>query len=57
MKKYFRKFGEVSDCIVLRDKLTGLSRGYGFISMKDPRVTSQVINFHDHMLDGKKVTI
>lgn len=31
LKQYFSKFGHVSDTNVIYDRLSGLSRGYGFV--------------------------
>ena len=32
MKKYFEQFGEILEAVVITDKTTGRSKGYGFVS-------------------------
>lgn len=32
MKKYFQQFGEILEAVVIIDKNTGRSKGYGFVS-------------------------
>ena len=32
MKKYFEQFGEILEAVVIADKSTGRSKGYGFVS-------------------------
>ena len=29
--KYFAKYGELEDCVLIREKDTGQSRGFGFV--------------------------
>lgn len=32
MKQYFEQFGEILEAVVIKDKSTGKSKGYGFVS-------------------------
>lgn len=52
--QYFSKFGEVTDYTIMRDGATGKSRGFGFLTFKDPRSVDEVIKT-DHILDGKLI--
>lgn len=54
LKEYFSKFGEVQECTVMRDGASGRSRGFGFLTFKDPR-TVNVVMVKEHYLDGKIV--
>lgn len=33
LRKYFEVFGEIEEAVVITDRQTGKSRGYGFVSM------------------------
>lgn len=55
LKDYFSQFGEVSECTVMRDSATGRSRGFGFLTFKDPRCVNTVM-VKEHYLDGKIVS-
>lgn len=32
LRKFFLKFGDIEEAVVIRDRLTKKSRGYGFVS-------------------------
>ncbi|RMD44001.1 hypothetical protein DV735_g1103, partial [Chaetothyriales sp. CBS 134920] len=49
---YFSQFGEVQECTVMRDGSTGRSRGFGFLTFKDPKTVNTVMA-KEHFLDGK----
>ncbi|KIX03929.1 uncharacterized protein Z518_07482 [Rhinocladiella mackenziei CBS 650.93] len=51
---YFSQFGEVQECTVMRDSATGRSRGFGFLTFKDPKTVNTVM-VKEHFLDGKIV--
>jgi RNA recognition motif-containing protein len=55
MKKYFQRYGEVTEFSLMLDRETGKSRGFGFITFKDPRAVEQVLSNKSHVLDGKVV--
>ncbi|KAI4164852.1 MAG: hypothetical protein LQ342_001485 [Letrouitia transgressa] len=52
LKDYFSQFGEVQECTVMRDGATGRSRGFGFLTFRDPK-TVNVVMVKEHYLDGK----
>ncbi|KAI9661228.1 MAG: hypothetical protein M1821_009555 [Bathelium mastoideum] len=52
LKDYFSQFGEVVECTVMRDGATGRSRGFGFLTFKDPK-TVNIVMVKEHYLDGK----
>ena len=33
LKNFFEKFGEIDEAVVITDRQTGKSRGYGFVSI------------------------
>lgn len=53
LQAYFEKFGQVSDCIVMRDP-DGKSRCFGFVTFSDPSVVDAVLE-KTHILDKKQV--
>jgi len=55
LREYFSQFGEVTECTVMRDGATGRSRGFGFLTFRDPK-TVNVVMVKEHYLDGKIVS-
>lgn len=54
LREYFTQYGEVTECTVMRDGATGRSRGFGFLTFKDPK-TVNVVMVKEHYLNGKIV--
>ncbi|EGT45725.1 hypothetical protein CAEBREN_10423 [Caenorhabditis brenneri] len=55
LRDYFGRFGEVNECMVMRDPATKRARGFGFITFVDPSSVDKVLHARDHELDGKKI--
>lgn len=55
MLKYFSRYGEVIDCVVMKNQTTGKSRGFGFVTFKDPLCVETVLLSGPHVLDGRQV--
>jgi len=50
---YFRSFGHVVDCSVIRDRETGISRGFAFLTFLDDDEADAAVQLDNHLLDGK----
>ena len=48
-------YGEVVDCVVVMNPSTGKSRGFGFVTFKDPACVETVQAAGPHLLDGKQI--
>uniref|UniRef100_A0A1A8ECB4 Heterogeneous nuclear ribonucleoprotein D n=1 Tax=Nothobranchius kadleci TaxID=1051664 RepID=A0A1A8ECB4_NOTKA len=55
LKDYFSKFGEVVDCTLKLDPMTGRSRGFGFVLFKEPESVEKVASQKEHKLNGKVI--
>jgi RNA-binding protein Musashi len=55
MHRYFSRYGEVIDCVVMKNNETGRSRGFGFVTYADPTNVQIVLNNGPHNLDGRLV--
>uniref|UniRef100_A0AAZ3S4X7 RRM domain-containing protein n=1 Tax=Oncorhynchus tshawytscha TaxID=74940 RepID=A0AAZ3S4X7_ONCTS len=55
LNEYFCKFGEVKECMVMRDPVTKRSRGFGFVTYIDQAGVDKVLAQNRHELDSKTV--
>lgn len=44
------------DCVIMKDKTTNQSRGFGFVKFKDPNCVGTVLASRPHTLDGRNVS-
>ena len=44
LAEHFTKYGEVQQAVILNNKFTGQSRGFGFVYFKDTDVAQKLIN-------------
>uniref|UniRef100_G1L9J9 DAZ-associated protein 1 n=1 Tax=Ailuropoda melanoleuca TaxID=9646 RepID=G1L9J9_AILME len=55
LRGYFSQYGEVVDCVIMKDKTTNQSRGFGFVKFKDPNCVGTVLASRPHTLDGRNI--
>ncbi|MFS7902545.1 putative RNA recognition motif domain, nucleotide-binding alpha-beta plait domain superfamily [Helianthus anomalus] len=53
--KYFGKYGDLTDSVVMKDRQTGRPRGFRFVTYADPSVVDTVIA-ETHAINGKQVS-
>ncbi|KAL3648749.1 nuclear ribonucleoprotein 1 [Castilleja foliolosa] len=54
LKEYFQGYGEVVQAVVMRDKISGKPRGFGFVVFSDPDNLDRVLQDR-HVIDGRTV--
>jgi RNA recognition motif-containing protein len=58
LREAFEQFGEVSTASVVMDKLTGRSKGFGFVEMPDRASGEEAIKQMDNQpLNGRNVRV
>lgn len=58
LRQAFEQVGEVSSATVITDKMTGRSRGFGFVEMaNDADAEKAVDTLNGKELDGRKITV
>lgn len=58
LKEAFAQLGTVSSANVIIDKMTGRSRGFGFVEMEnDAEADAAIEKMNGQELDGRKITV
>ena len=58
LKEVFSEFGEVSSAKVIFDKMTGRSKGFGFVEMpNDSEALEAIEEMNDSVLDGRNIVV
>eukprot|EP00745_Piridium_sociabile_P022770 TRINITY_DN35503_c0_g1_i1.p1 TRINITY_DN35503_c0_g1~~TRINITY_DN35503_c0_g1_i1.p1 ORF type:complete len:277 (+),score=78.60 TRINITY_DN35503_c0_g1_i1:148-978(+) len=55
LRSHFEKYGEIRDCVVLKEPATKRSRRFGFVTFKEPEGLDEAQKNRPHIIDGKKV--
>ena len=58
LRAAFEQFGEVSSCSIAHDKMSGRSKGFGFVEMgSDPEAQSAINGMNGQPIDGRAVVV
>src|SRR5438045_2048842 len=53
----FAKYGTVISAQIIMDKMTGRSRGFGFVEMEDAGADAAIQEMNGATLDGRRLTV
>uniref|UniRef100_A0A5B7AKZ0 RRM domain-containing protein n=1 Tax=Davidia involucrata TaxID=16924 RepID=A0A5B7AKZ0_DAVIN len=54
MRQYFEQFGEILEAVIITDKNTGKSKGYGFVTFRDPESARKACADPNPVIDGRR---
>lgn len=54
LRRYFEQFGEILEAVVISDKYTGRSKGYGFVTFRYPESASRACANPNPIIDGRR---
>ncbi|MCD7462160.1 hypothetical protein HAX54_047880 [Datura stramonium] len=54
MKKYFEQFGDILEAVVITDKATGRSKGYGFVTFREAEAAMRACVDAAPVIDGRR---
>lgn len=58
LRELFTEFGEVTSATVITDKMTGRSKGFGFVEMPDDNAANLAISkLNDTEVDGRAIAV
>ncbi|KAI5064850.1 hypothetical protein GOP47_0019545 [Adiantum capillus-veneris] len=56
LKYYMRTYGELDDCIVMKDRMTGQSRGFGYVTFSTVEDATKAVS-SQHVLNGRSLDV
>jgi len=58
LKELFAQAGEVTSAVIIMDKMSGRSKGFGFVEMTNDADAQKAISmFNDQEFEGRKLTV
>jgi RNA recognition motif-containing protein len=58
LENLFSGFGEIEDALVIADRQTGRSRGFGFVTFKEDKSAEKAIkDMHDKGVEGRNLVV
>ncbi|MBA0867176.1 hypothetical protein Goshw_027962 [Gossypium schwendimanii] len=54
MRRYFEQFGEILEAVIITDKITGKSKGYGFVTFRDPESARKACVDPNPIINGRR---
>lgn len=58
LRAAFERFGQIEEAVVINDRETGRSRGFGFVTFAEASAADQAISeMNDSELDGRRLAV
>jgi RNA recognition motif-containing protein len=58
LRRVWSDHGTVTDAVIIKDRSTGESRGFGFVTMDNRKGAARAIEaLHDTELDGRRIVV
>uniref|UniRef100_H2Y9E0 RRM domain-containing protein n=1 Tax=Ciona savignyi TaxID=51511 RepID=H2Y9E0_CIOSA len=57
LRDYFATFGDIEEAVVITDRQTGKSRGYGFVTMSEKSAAERACKDPNPVIDGRKANV
>ena len=57
LRAFFIQFGEIDEAVVINDRETGKSKGYGFVTMSDEAGAQAACKDPNPIIEGRKANV
>ncbi|XP_043691601.1 probable RNA-binding protein ARP1 [Telopea speciosissima] len=54
MREHFEKYGEILEAVIIADKITGRSKGYGFVTFKEAEAAKKACEDATPVINGRR---
>lgn len=55
LKAFYEQWGDITDVVVIKDKYSGRSKGFGYVTYKTSEMVDEAMNNRPHKIDGREV--
>ena len=57
LRELFAQYGEITEAIVITDRDTGRSKGFGFVTFANEADAQKALEMHEKEVEGRKITV
>ncbi len=58
LREMFAQFGEVTEAVIISDRMTGRSKGFGFVTFAtDEQASAAAQEMHQKDIEGRKIVV
>jgi cold-inducible RNA-binding protein len=57
LKELFSKYGEVTEAVVIMDRETQKSKGFGFVTFSTPEAAQKALEMSGQEVDGRSIVV
>ncbi|KAL5224269.1 hypothetical protein ABZP36_010908, partial [Zizania latifolia] len=54
LRRHFEQYGDILEAVVITDRLTGRSKGYGFVTFREPEAARRAVQDPNPMIAGRR---
>lgn len=55
MREHFGKYGDIVDCVIMKESKSGKSRGFGFVTYLNQGMVDELMKARPHKIDGREL--
>ena len=57
LKELFASYGDVEEAVLIKDKFSGRSKGFGFVTLSDDAGKKAIAEMHEKDIEGRPLTV
>lgn len=57
LRELFAQYGEITDCVVITDRDTGRSKGFGFVTFAKEEDAKKAMEMHGKEIEGRAIIV
>ena len=57
LREYFTQYGQMLDCVIIKDPQTNKSKGFGFVQYTEPFMVDELMKNRPHNIDNRQLDV